>query len=55
MQERNQAARRMRNTVRAKVARAFRAMARGAAKRPAWAATVAFYRSGLQPWTKQLG
>ena len=54
MQERKQAARRAR-TIRAKVARAFRAMARGAAKRTAWAATVAFYRSGLQPWTKQLG
>lgn len=49
-----QAVRRAR-AARASVAASFRAMARGAAKKAAWAATVAFYRSGLREWTRQLG
>lgn len=40
---------------RSSVAAAFRQMANGVADKAAWAATIAFYRSGLQPWTKQLG
>lgn len=40
---------------RAGVAAAFRRMARGVETRAAYAATVAFYRSGGQEWTKQLG
>ena len=55
MQEGKQQAARRTRAARASVARAFRAMARGAAKRAAWAATVAYYRSGLREWTKQLG
>jgi hypothetical protein len=55
MKERKQQATRRARAARASVARAFRAMAHGAAKRAAWAATVAYYRSGLREWTKQLG
>ena len=40
---------------RARVAKAFRNMARGAADKTAYAATVRFYRSGGQAWTRQLG
>ena len=54
-QGKHQAARRRARAARASVARAFRAMARGAARKAAWAATVAFYRSSLGEWTRQLG
>jgi hypothetical protein len=40
---------------RASVAAAFRQMANGVAQKAAWAATVAYYRSGLQAWTRELG
>lgn len=41
--------------IRARVAGAFRRMARAAAGKAAYAATVRFYRSGGQAWTRQLG
>lgn len=41
--------------IRARVAAAFQKMARGVRRKPAYASTVAFYRSGGQEWTKQLG
>ena len=40
---------------RASVAAAFRLMAKGVAEKAAWAATLAYYRSGLREWTRQLG
>ena len=49
-----QAVRRAR-AARASVAGAFRRMARGLPNQAAWAATVAFYRSSLREWAKQLG
>lgn len=42
-------------SLRARVATAFRQMARGVADSAAWASTKAFYRSGGQAWTAQLG
>ena len=36
------------------IAAAFRRMARGVKAKQAYAAAVSFYRSGGQPWTKQL-
>jgi hypothetical protein len=42
-------------SVRGRVATAFRQMAHGVRERAAWASTLAFYRSGGQVWTKQLG
>ena len=48
------AVRRARNA-RASVAAAFRQMANGVAEKAAWAATIAYYRSGLREWTRQLG
>jgi hypothetical protein len=51
-QHRKTAARR---SVRARVATAFRQMAHGVREQAAWASTLAFYRSGGQVWTKQLG
>jgi hypothetical protein len=41
--------------IRRRVAEAFRAMAHGVRDSSAYAHTVAFYRSGGQEWTKQLG
>lgn len=41
--------------IRARVVRAFRRMARGAADKAAYAATVRFYRSAGHAWTRQLG
>lgn len=38
-----------------RVATAFRRMARGVESKAAYAATVAFYRSGGQAWAKKLG
>ena len=43
-----------RNNLRARVASAFRQIARGAGAREAYANTVWFYRSGGQEWTRQL-
>ena len=40
---------------RARVAAAFQKMALGVRRKAAYASTVAFYRSGGQEWTKQLG
>lgn len=51
-QHRKAAARR---SVRARVATAFREMAHAVREQAAWAGTLAFYRAGGQPWTKQLG
>ena len=42
-------------SLRARVAGAFRQMAHGVADEAAWASTTAFYRSGGQAWTRQLG
>ena len=42
-------------SMRRRVAQAFRAMAHGIGESSAYAHTVAFYRSGGQEWTKQLG
>jgi len=50
----HEAVRRARNA-RASVAAAFRQMANGVAEKAAWAATIAYYRSGLREWTRQLG
>lgn len=47
--------RRARRSLRARVAEAFRRMAHGARDKAAYAATVQFYRSGGQDWTRQLG
>jgi len=41
--------------LRSRVSAAFRRLAQGSRRKPAYAATVAFYRSGGQAWTKQLG
>ena len=41
--------------IRKRIARAFRRLARGAADKTAYAATIRFYRSSGQAWTKQLG
>jgi hypothetical protein len=38
-----------------RIVRAFRRMARGVTSKAAYAATVQFYRSGGQAWTRQLG
>ena len=43
-----------RTKARKRVAEAFRRMARAADGEAAYASTVRFYRSGGQPWTKQL-
>ena len=40
--------------MRKRVASAFRRMARGVDMKTAYASTVEFYRSGGQPWTRQL-
>lgn len=48
-------AKEMSRQLRARVVRAFRRMARGSAAKAAYAATVRFYRSGGQAWTRQLG
>ena len=37
------------------VARAFRTLSRGSARKAARAAAVAFYRSGLGAWARRLG
>jgi hypothetical protein len=37
-----------------RILRAFRRMARGTSAKTAYAATVSFYRSGGQPWTRSL-
>jgi len=47
--------RRMAVRMRARVLKAFRRAARGAAAKAAYAATVRFYRSSGQAWAKQLG
>ena len=41
--------------LRARVAAAFRRMARGVEGKAAYASTVRFYRSGGQAWARQLG
>lgn len=51
-QHRKAAARR---SIRARVATAFRQMAHGVRAQAAWASTLAFYRSGGQAWSKNLG
>ncbi len=40
---------------RRRIAQAFRRMARATDLKSAYASTVRFYRSGGQPWAKQLG
>jgi hypothetical protein len=40
--------------IRTRVAAAFRRKARGVEAKAAYAASVRFYRSGGQPWTRQL-
>ena len=45
----------MSRRMRASVVKAFRRMARGLPGKAAYAATVRFYRSGGQAWTRQLG
>ena len=42
-------------SLRARVAMAFRQLAHGVPGKAAWTSTIAFYRSGGQAWTKQLG
>ena len=42
-------------SLRARVATAFRQMANGVREQAAWASSIAFYRSGGQEWTRQLG
>ncbi|HET9734897.1 MAG TPA: hypothetical protein VFP62_06470 [Burkholderiales bacterium] len=42
-------------SLRARVATAFRELAHGVPGKAAWTSTIAFYRSGGQPWTSQLG
>ena len=42
-------------SLRARVARAFRELAHGVPGKAAWISTIAFYRSGGQAWTHQLG
>jgi hypothetical protein len=46
---------RPRRSLKARVATAFRQMAHALRAQAAWASTLAFYRSGGQPWTRQLG
>jgi hypothetical protein len=41
-------------SLRARVATAFRELAHGVPGKAAWISTIAFYRSGGQPWTSQL-
>ena len=42
-------------SLRARVATAFRQIANGVREQAAWASSIAFYRSGGQEWTRQLG
>jgi len=42
-------------SLRARVAAAFQKKAQGVRRKAAYASTVAFYRSGGQAWTRQLG
>jgi hypothetical protein len=42
-------------SLRARVAVAFREIAHGVDGKAAWASTIAFFRSGGQAWSRQLG
>lgn len=42
-------------SLRARVATAFRELAHGVPSKAAWISTIAFYRSGGQAWSRQLG
>ena len=42
-------------SMRARVATAFRELALGIPGKAAWASTIAYYRSGGQAWSRQLG